>query len=454
MNRGSGGRVETIAAAATAPGRGAIGIVRLSGPQAAEIGRRITGIDPTPRHAHYAHFRDAGGGEIDEGLVLFFPAPHSYTGEDMLELHTHGNPVILDQLVAVAVSLGARPARAGEFTERAFLNGRLDLAQAEAVADLIGSQSAEGARSALASLRGEFSTQLREVSDRLRRLRVDMEALLDFSEDDIAPGTRERQCADLGTLGHGLEEILANCRRGVVLTEGLKVVILGRPNAGKSSLFNRLLREARAIVNETPGTTRDALRAEMQIRGVPVSLIDTAGLRGPAQAGDPIEREGMRRAREALAWADHVLLVVPWDAALNEEDREVMAGKPAGAQITLVRSKIDCGEMEPSERESKEGWEVWLSALTGEGMELLERRLLPAQEQGGGAYTARRRHVIGLETARAHIVEAERLLARNAPLELTAEQLRLASRHLDQITGEYTTEDLLGDIFRRFCIGK
>lgn len=454
MNLNTGGRVETIAAAATAPGRGAIGIVRLSGPQAAVIGRKITGIDLIPRHAHYTRFHDVDGGVIDEGLALYFPAPHSYSGEDMVELHTHGNPVILDQLIAVAVKQGARPARPGEFTERAFLNGKLDLAQAEAVADLIMSQSARGVRSALASLQGEFSARLRGVSERLQQLRVGLEALLDFSEDDIAPGTVARQREEFRSLVNGIDEILAGCRQGVLLTEGLGVVILGRPNAGKSSLFNRLLSEARAIVNETPGTTRDVLRAEMLIHGVPVTVIDTAGLRGPVDTGDAIEQEGMRRAREALAWADHVLLVIPYGEAINDEDREVLAKRPEGAQITLVRSKIDCAGVAAAERDTEQGREVWLCALTGVGMELLERRLLPVQEQGSGTYTARRRHMIGIEAARAHVMEAERLLLGDAPAELTAEQLRLAGRQLDQITGEYTTEDLLGDIFRRFCIGK
>ncbi|HTT08412.1 MAG TPA: tRNA uridine-5-carboxymethylaminomethyl(34) synthesis GTPase MnmE [Gammaproteobacteria bacterium] len=454
MNRKTGGSAETIVAAATAPGHGAIGIIRFSGPQAAAIGRKITGIDLLPRHAHYARFRDAAGDVIDEGLALHFPAPHSYTGEDMLELQTHGNPVILGRIATAAVCLGARPARPGEFTERAFLNGRLDLTQAEAVADLIGSQSAAGVRSALASLQGEFSAHVRSLSERLRRQRVEMEAMLDFSEDDVNPGTWTGQREATRNLVHGMDEILANCRRGVLFTEGLKVAILGRPNAGKSSLFNRLLSESRAIVNETPGTTRDILRAEMQIGGVPMTLVDTAGLRGPAQGVDAIEQEGMRRAREALAWADHVLLVIPWGESLNEEDQEVLVHRPAGAQVTFVRSKIDRVEVAAAECDAEQGREVWLSAVTGAGMDLLERRLLPVQEQNSGTYTARRRHVIGLETARAHVSEAERLLAENAPTELAAEQLRLAGRQLDQITGEYTTEELLGDIFRRFCVGK
>jgi tRNA modification GTPase len=454
MSTNAGGPAETIAATATAPGRGAIGIVRISGPLVAVIGRRITNINLTPRHAHYARFHDADGGVIDEGLALYFPAPHSYTGEDMLELQTHGNPVILDQLIAAAVNQGARAACAGEFTERAFLNGKLDLTQAEAVADLIMSQSAQGVRSALASLQGEFSMRLHSLSERVRQLRANQEALLDFSEDDVAPDTMTRQREELRSLVNNIDEILANCQQGMLLTEGLKVIIVGRPNAGKSSLFNRLLSEACAIVNETPGTTRDVLRAEMLLRGVPVTVIDTAGLRGPAYTEDAIEREGMRRAREALAWADHVLLVIPYGEAINEEDRQVLAERPTGAQITLVRSKIDCAGVAATERDAEPGREVWLSALTGAGMGLLERRLLPVQEQGSGAYTARRRHVAGIKTVRAHLMEAERLLEKKEPSELVAEQLRLAGRQLDQITGEYTTEDLLGDIFRRFCIGK
>lgn len=443
---------DTIAAVATPRGEGGIGVIRVSGAATASIARALLGRNPTPRHAHYCAFADADGAPIDRGLLLYFKAPRSYTGEDVLELQTHGSPVVLRLLVARLVELGARHARPGEFSERAFLNGKLDLAQAEAVADLIASGSETAARAALRSLDGEFSRRVRALTAGVVRLRVWIEAAIDFPEEEIdflaAPELR----ADLAAARTDLAALLEGARRGVRLADGLHVVIVGRPNAGKSSLLNALAASERAIVTEIAGTTRDLVRETVEIDGVALTLVDTAGLR---ESPDVIEREGIRRARAELERADVALLVTDADGDA-EADVALLAGVPAGARRIVVHNKIDRCER-PARREHRgDDVHLWLSAKTGAGLDLLhaELRDLATGAGGDGAWTARARHVSALERARTHLgAAASALVERNAG-ELAAEELREVQRALGEITGEFSTDDLLGEIFSAFCIGK
>jgi tRNA modification GTPase len=442
---------DTIAAIATPPGRGAIGIIRLSGDGALGIAQTITGLALQPRHAHYAPFRDRGNNVVDHGIALYFPKPRSFTGEDVVEFQTHGSPAVLDRLLNVAVMSGARAARPGEFTERAFLNGRLDLAQAEAVADLISSASDQAARAALGSLQGEFSRQVNELIDTINAVRAETEARLDFPDDTSDPPS---VLAAVSRIIDRLESIMRDARRGVVLQEGVDVAIVGRPNAGKSSLLNRIARRDRAIVSPLPGTTRDTVTADVLLNGCPVSFTDTAGLRSDA---DLIEREGIRRTREALSRADHVLLLVPHGEATLAADRDVMAALPAGAKLTLIRSKIDLAGEAPRRRPANAEQpfdEIWISAVHDSGLDLIETQILEAAGQldaPEGAFSARRRHLDAL--AQARDVLAAAAVPGLAP-ELIAENLRLARQALEAITGAYTNEDLLGEIFASFCIGK
>lgn len=443
---------DTIAAVATPRGEGGIGVIRVSGAATASIARALLGRNPTPRHAHYCAFADADGAPIDRGLLLYFKAPRSYTGEDVLELQTHGSPVVLRLLVARLVELGARHARPGEFSERAFLNGKLDLAQAEAVADLIASGSETAARAALRSLDGEFSRRVRALTAGVVRLRVWIEAAIDFPEEEIdflaAPELR----ADLAAARTDLAGLLEGARRGVRLADGLHVVIVGRPNAGKSSLLNALAASERAIVTEIAGTTRDLVRETVEIDGVALTLVDTAGLR---ESPDVIEREGIRRARAELERADVALLVTDADGDA-EADVALLAGVPAGARRIVAHNKIDRCER-PARREHRgDDVHLWLSAKTGAGLDLLhaELRDLATGAGGDGAWTARARHVSALERARTHLgAAASALVERNAG-ELAAEELREVQRALGEITGEFSTDDLLGEIFSAFCIGK
>lgn len=443
---------DTIAAVATPRGEGGIGVIRVSGAATASIARALLGRNPTPRHAHYCAFADADGAPIDRGLLLYFKAPRSYTGEDVLELQTHGSPVVLRLLVARLVELGARHARPGEFSERAFLNGKVDLAQAEAVADLIASGSETAARAALRSLDGEFSRRVRALTAGVVRLRVWIEAAIDFPEEEIdflaAPELR----ADLAAARTDLAGLLEGARRGVRLADGLHVVIVGRPNAGKSSLLNALAASERAIVTEIAGTTRDLVRETVEIDGVALTLVDTAGLR---ESPDVIEREGIRRARAELERADVALLVTDADGDA-EADVALLAGVPAGARRIVAHNKIDRCER-PARREHRgDDVHLWLSAKTGAGLDLLhaELRDLATGAGGDGAWTARARHVSALERARTHLgAAASALVERNAG-ELAAEELREVQRALGEITGEFSTDDLLGEIFSAFCIGK
>jgi tRNA modification GTPase len=443
---------DTIAAVATPPGAGGVGVIRVSGPSSEAIARRLLCREPVPRHAYYCAFEDSAGAPIDRGLLLYFKTPRSYTGEDVLELHTHGSPIVLKLLLARLVELGARHARPGEFSERAFLNGKLDLAQAEAVADLIASGSETAARAALRSLDGQFSKRVRALTATVVRLRVWIEAAIDFPEEEIDFLSAPELRSDLAAVRTDLAALLQGAERGVRLADGLHVVIVGRPNAGKSSLLNALAASERAIVTEIPGTTRDLVRETVDIDGASVTLVDTAGLR---ESADIVEREGIRRAHAELARADAILLVCDVDGDVESASR-LIADVAAGATRVVIHNKIDLAEDPPRRERRGEDVHLWLSAKTGAGMDLLhaELRRLAGAEGGEGAWTARARHVAALERARAHLAEAESALIERNAGELAAEELREVQRALGEITGEFTTEDLLGAIFGSFCIGK
>ena len=438
----------TIAAPVTPPGHGGVGIVRVSGELAEPIGTALAGPLPAPHYARLRRFRDARGATLDQGLALWLPAPYSYTGEDTLELHGHGGPAVIDTVLARCVELGARPARPGEFTERAFLNGRLDLAQAEAVADLIASSDAAGARAALRSLEGDFSRAVHDLRERLTGLRAWIEAALDFPEDEIDfladTALRER----LEGLVEAVARTRANADRGRRLVEGQIVVIAGAPNAGKSSLLNALAGTDSAIVTEVPGTTRDLLRESIHVDGCPLTLIDTAGLR---QTADPIESEGVRRAEGVLAQADRVLFVQ--DSTVPDPEPPALH---TSAIVDWVRTKIDLSGEPPGVTATATGQILRVSATTGAGLDALRAHLRGLFDTGpqSGAFSARRRHLDSLARADAEIQGARSELLANGAGELAAERLRRAQQALGEITGETTTEDLLGEIFSRFCIGK
>ncbi len=446
----------TIAAIATPPGHGGIGIVRISGPDTPAIAQRVLGQLPRPRWATCVSFRDGAGQAIDRGLALYFPAPHSYTGEHVLELHGHGGPAVLGLLLKRAFELGAQPARPGEFSERAFLNGKLDLAQAEAVADLIASASESAARAAGRSLSGEFSARVHRLSEALIHLRLHIEAALDFPEEEIdflADATlRERCRAILEDSG----ELLARARQGRLLRDGLTVVLAGPPNAGKSSLLNALAQQDSAIVSPIPGTTRDVLREHIALDGLPLTLLDTAGLRDTA---DDVESEGVRRARAAAQQADRVLLLVD-DSATDETQIAALAARlPPEVTHTLVRNKIDLTGRAPGlihEGGAGRAPELAMSLKTGAGLAALRTHLKACvgySAEAPGTFSARRRHTEAIIRARALVEQAgARLASRQG--ELAAEELRQAHQALSEITGEFTPDDLLGRIFADFCVGK
>ena len=434
-------RRDTIAAIATPAGRGGIGVVRISGPAVQRIAQAVVGRLPEVRLATFGAFKDRDGNTVDEGLALYFPAPHSYTGEAVLELQGHGGPVVMQALLAACLDAGARIAEPGEFTRRAFLENKLDLAQAEAVADLIDAASQEAARSAMRSLSGEFSAAIGELQGRLVELRALTEAMLDFPEEEIDGLHRDDAAARLDEVRSALDHVLAKSRQGSLLRSGIHVVLAGRPNVGKSSLLNRLAGEERAIVTPIPGTTRDSLREPVQIDGVPLVVVDTAGLRDP---GDEIERLGMQRTQRELERADLVLAVI--DASQKSDAIEDL---PAAAARIDVYNKIDLvpGFKAPANA-------VAVSAKTGSGMDSLRRRILEAAgwtSSGEPVFLARERHLRALEAARTHLQAAADEQRR---WEFFAEELRLAHAALGSITGEFTADDLLGEIFSRFCIGK
>jgi tRNA modification GTPase len=454
LTRGSvqqGAARDTIAALATPPGRSGIGVVRLSGAMVPQIARALLGRLPAPRRATRCHFRDSRGETLDDGLALYFPAPNSYTGEPVLELQGHGGPVVLHSVLATCLDAGARLAEPGEFTRRAFLEGRLDLAQAEAVADLIDAASREAARSAMRSLDGEFSSAIRALVAELTELRTLTEAMLDFPDEEVDALHREDAAARLERTRQQLEEVLARSKQGSLLRTGIHVVLAGRPNVGKSSLLNRLAGEERAIVTSIPGTTRDALREVIQVEGVPIVVIDTAGLR---ESRDEVERLGVERSWRELERADVALMVLEANAGIGAEDRALIERLPTGSARILVYNKIDLLPGTPPALRPGAVPEVWLSAKTGAGLNELRRALLEAagwRSNGESVFLARERHLRALERARGHLDAAGH---ERAQWEFFAEELRLAQRALSEITGEFTADDLLGEIFSRFCVGK
>ena len=439
---------DTIAAIATPAGRGGIGVVRVSGAAAAEIARRVVGRLPEEREATLADFRDADGGVIDRGLALFFQAPRSFTGEAVLELHGHGGPVVMDMLLRATCAAGARLARPGEFTERAFLNDKMDLAQAEAVADLIDSASRRAARSALRSLSGEFSARVHAIDRDLLALRVHVEAAMDFADEEIDFLADAELAERLAHASGRLGELLAQSRSGRVLREGFQVAIAGPPNAGKSSLLNRLAAEDRAIVSELPGTTRDLVVADIELDGIPVRVTDTAGLR---EGGDAVERIGVQRARAAIAEADLVLMVA-------DDSLDAPAAPSALEGVEGVEGKRleVCNKVDASGRRPGVGaaGQLFVSARTGSGMDALRRAIAAAAGvPGEGAFMARERHVEALSDAARHVANAGARTAAGAG-DLAAEELRLAQHALGRIVGSTSVDALLGEIFKGFCIGK
>jgi len=445
---------DTIAAVATPPGRGGIGIVRVSGAAVADIARGIVGILPPARLAHFATFRSAQAGVIDVGLALYFPAPHSFTGEDVLELQGHGGPVVMDQLLKCAVGLGARLARPGEFSQRAFLNGKIDLAEAEAIADLIDSTSEHAARLAVRSLQGEFSRRVQMLLQQLVQLRVYVESAIDFPDEEIDFLSEGQVGARLQTVIAQLQATFDSARQGSLVREGMTVVIAGQPNAGKSTLLNVLAGYDLAIVTPIPGTTRDVLRAEIDLDGLPLHIIDTAGLRASV---DPVEQEGMRRAWAQIEQADCILLLIDDRVGYTETDHALVERMPAAAQLTLVFNKVDLTGRAAGLRLENNRPQLSLSAKTNLGMNALRQHLKESVGYHGGtdgAFMARRRHVDALQRALDALSNgAAQLQQRNAG-ELLAEDLRLAQQRLGSITGEFTSDDLLGEIFASFCIGK
>lgn len=427
-------------------------MVRVSGPAAGNIARGMTGRLPTPRHATLLAFRDAQGELLDQGIALFFPAPHSYTGEDVLELQGHGGPVVLREILRHCLRLGARLAEPGEFTRRAFLNERLDLAQAEGVADLIDAASAEAVRSAARSLAGDFSARIASLVAALTQLRLHVEACIDFPEEEIDPADRAAQKVALGAIRAQLEDVLAGARQGAVLREGLTVVLVGAPNVGKSSLLNRLAGEEVAIVTPVPGTTRDHVRATILLEGVPVHLVDTAGLR---ETGDAVERIGIARTWDAIAKAGAAIILTDATGEATSGAAPILARMPEGLPVARVANKIDLVGIAASHEEHGTDVDFRLSAKTGEGVPDLRNWLLgvagwtPGQE---GIFMARERHLRALGEAAENLAAAADKHA--DAFELFAEDLRLAQDCLGRITGAVSADDLLGQIFGRFCIGK
>lgn len=445
---------DTIAAVATAPGRGGIGVVRVSGEALNGFAERLCGFCPPPRHAALTVFRDAEGRAIDEGVLLHFPAPHSFTGEDVLELQGHGGPVVMQLLLQRCVELGARLAEPGEFTRRAFLNDKLDLAQAEAVADLIDASSAQAARSALRSLSGAFSREVHELVERLIDVRMLIEATLDFPDEEIEAESllhRADLAQRLSRLAGDVASMRRRARHGSLLRSGLQVVLAGPPNVGKSSLLNRLAGEERAIVTDIAGTTRDAVRETIRIEGIPLHVIDTAGLR---EAGDEVERLGIARSWQEIGRADAILQMIDATTGFTAVDADIAARMPHDVERLVLHNKCDLLGESPRRFVEEGCVHLLLSAKSGAGVDLLHAELLRIagwQDHGEDAILARERHLQALGVAATHL---ERALGEIPRLELCAENLRLAQQALSAITGEFTADDLLGEIFSRFCIGK
>ncbi len=447
---------DTIAAVATAPGRGGVGIVRISGPESLPIAQAMLGFDPTPRYAHYCQFLDNKNTPIDKGISLFFPNPHSFTGEDVLELQGHGGPVILDLLLQRAVSLGARLARPGEFSERAFLNDKLDLAQAEAIADLINANSEQAAKQALNSLTGEFSKKVDDLQHQLIELRMYVESAIDFPEEEIDFLSDGKVAKQLNTVLNQLKSTLDQAQQGALLREGMNVVIAGRPNAGKSSLLNALAAKDVAIVTDIAGTTRDVLREHIHIDGMPLHIVDTAGLR---ESPDQVEKIGIERAWREIERADRILLMID---STDQDQTDVEAHWPeffkghTNKKLTVIFNKID--KKEPKLLGTNVKYQkISISAKKGVGLDELKAHLKQVMGFKGtpeGGFSARRRHIDALEKSLTALLTGKKQLEDNAAGELLAEDLRLSQEYLSEITGSYTPDNLLGEIFSSFCIGK
>ena len=450
---------ETIAAVATAQGRGGVGIVRVSGPLAATIAGTITGRTLRPRYAHYGPFQGDQGAVLDEGLALYFPGPHSFTGEDVLELQGHGGPVVLDLLLRRCVQLGARLARPGEFSERAFLNDKLDLAQAEAIADLIEASSEQAARNALRSLQGAFSRRVHELTEQLIGLRIYVEAAIDFPEEEIDFLADGHVLGLLDRVRSDLALVLREAGQGALLRDGMTVVIAGRPNAGKSSLLNALAGREAAIVTDIAGTTRDVLREHILIDGMPLHVVDTAGLR---DTDDQVEKIGVARALQAISEADRVLLVVDATAPEAEDPfalwPEFLEQRPDSSKVTLIRNKADLSQENIALEVCSDGHvTISLSAKSAEGLDLLREHLkacMGYEQTAESSFSARRRHLEALRQASAALEHGRNQLTLAGAGELLAEDLRQAQQVLGEITGAFSSDDLLGRIFSSFCIGK
>jgi tRNA modification GTPase len=451
------GNTDIIAAIATPPGRGGVGVVRVSGKDLQQIIQEILGYFPKKRHASLSNFKDGNGLIIDQGIAVFYPSPRSYTGEDVLELQGHGGPAIMDMLLSRCLSLGARLAQPGEFTLRAFLNNKLDLAQAESVADIIDASTGEAVRCAMRSLQGEFSAAIHALTQAIIDLRMFVEATLDFPEEETSFLRHADVYNKLKNIKSELEHIITAARQGSLLREGIHVVLVGQPNVGKSSLMNKLAKEEVAIVTATPGTTRDAIRETIQIEGVPIHLIDTAGLR---ETDDDVEKIGIARAWEAIEKGGLVLLLTDCRSGLTTEDQGILDKLPAGVPLIHIGNKIDLLKEVPLVSDKKEKAEIYLSAKTGAGIEQLRQKLLeiigwksdsPTCE---GLFMARHRHLKALAETKKHLESACNITKQDIRAELLAEELRLAQQTLSSITGEFSADDLLGEIFSRFCIGK
>lgn len=438
---------DTIAAIATAPGRGGIGVVRISGDRLAPLAQALLGQVPPPRIARLCNFCAGQGEVLDQGIALYFPAPHSFTGEDVLELQGHGGPAVLQLILSRCFELGARPAQPGEFTRRAFLNDKIDLAQAESVADLIDAASAEAARCALRSLTGAFSRRIHELVEALINLRMLVEATLDFPEEEVDFLEAADASGKLVKIQSALEKTRQEARQGSLLREGIRVVLIGQPNVGKSSLLNQLAGQDVAIVTAVAGTTRDTVRETIQIQGIPLHIIDTAGLR---ETEDEVERIGIARTWEAIRQASVALLLVDAQHGITAAEEIIIAALPEALPRLTIHNKIDLHQEAPR----KQGNDLYLSARTGEGVDTLRTALLNIvgwQPEGEGLFMARDRHLVALTQAAQHIEQAR---LTGDKLEFLSEELRLAQSALSAITGEFSADDLLGEIFSRFCIGK
>lgn len=446
---------DIIAAIATPPGRGGIGVIRVSGKNLTELAEKILGELPKPRQAHLSRFFDAEKRVIDRGIALYFPAPQSYTGEDVLELQGHGGPAIMNLLLTQCLCAGARLAQPGEFTLRAYLNNKIDLVQAESVADIIEASTSEAARCAVNSLQGRFSTKIEETVSSLITLRMMIEATLDFPEEDIERIYLLQIRTQLENIHGQLEQIFRSAQQGNLLQEGIKIALVGAPNVGKSTLLNQLVEEEVAIVTDVPGTTRDTIQRTITIQGVPVHVIDTAGLR---ETNDIVEQKGIERTHAAIEGAHMAIGLIDASNHLDRND-PVMCHIPADKQQLIVCNKIDLFNESPRIERKKNRIYIYMSAKTGEGVELLRQTILETagwqfHQAGEDIFTARQRHLTALKLANTHIDNALKFSQNGHSLEVLAEELRLAQLALSSITGQFTADDLLGEIFSHFCIGK